>query len=386
MQDKESQAISHIFSSKSKKVAVSFSGGKDSLVVLDLAVRAGIEKAVFCDTTIEFEETIDYVHKIMDYYSINIDIVKAPITFDDMVERVQVPSRRLRWCCEVFKFGPIAQYARKEGLDAFFTGLRRDESNRRSVYSVEDNNPLIPFSQINPIINWSSADVWEYINRYSLPFNPLYEHFDRVGCWCCPYRSIADWKIIEQLYPEKVREFERGIERYGKKVGIHDLEKFVKGRGWTCWAPPIQHATAGLIRPCQDGTKDTVDYVISCNSPEEAKKVSILLPTLTENFLVFGSRLRVTILKNKVKRLSILVEKATGCVGCGACTSVCTEGALSIIDGSLWLDEDKCIQCERCLNGNLLKGACIVRNYSSRKNSYIITNEEEKIYEGIQTE
>ena len=56
----------------------------------------------------------------------------------------------------------------------------------------------------------------------------------------------------------------------------------------------------------------------------------------------------------------------------------CTEGALSIIDGSLWLDEDKCIQCERCLNGNLLKGACIVRNYSSRKNSYIITNEEEK--------
>jgi phosphoadenosine phosphosulfate reductase len=386
VQDKESVAIARVYEAKSKKVAVSFSGGKDSLVVLDLAVRAGIKKAVFCDTTIEFEQTLDYVRQMKDYYSIDIEVVRAPITFFDMVERIQVPSRRLRWCCEVFKFGPVAQYARKERLEAFLTGLRCDESNKRSLYTTEDNNPLVPFKQINPIIDWSSNDVWDYIKRYSLPFNPLYEHFERVGCWCCPFRTQKDWRIIEQLFPEKVSDFEKILERYGQKVGIKDMEEFIKGRGWTRWAPPVRHATAGLMRPCQDASKCTTDYVITCNSPDEASRVSTLLPTLTDDFIVFGSRLRVTVPSQKAKRLSILVEKAAGCIGCGACTSVCTEGALSIMNGRLNLDKERCVHCEDCLNGSLLKGACIIRNYSSRKNSYIMTNEDNSLPKDIEAE
>ena len=53
-------------------MAVSFSGGKDSLVALDLAVRVGVTKAVYCDTTADFDETVVYVAKLKDFYGIDL--------------------------------------------------------------------------------------------------------------------------------------------------------------------------------------------------------------------------------------------------------------------------------------------------------------------------
>ena len=86
-----------------KNIAVSFSGGKDSLVALDLAVRVGIQNAVFIDTTIEFEETKKYVNEIRDYYGIKFDVVKAPRDFFTLAEKIGFPSRRFRWCCDRWK-------------------------------------------------------------------------------------------------------------------------------------------------------------------------------------------------------------------------------------------------------------------------------------------
>jgi len=355
---------------------VSFSGGKDSLVVLDLAERAGIRKAIFCDTTIEFPETLKYVDKIRGAFSLEIETVRAPVTFFDMVGRLEVPSRRLRWCCDVFKFGPIANYARRNGIHAFLTGLRNDESSRRSGYMVNDRNPMLPFGQINPIIDWSSDDVWDYINRYSLPSNPLYDKFDRVGCWCCPYRTNEDWEKIKAYMPEHVKEFDGVLERCGNNLGIKDMNEFVNERGWTRWAAPVRRVTGGLITPCQGFTKDTMDMIVNCTGQDEMKKILALLPILTDDFLVVGKRIRITIPKSKKKRLSILLEKAMRCVGCGACTSLCKDGALQVREGILHFDRRLCHHCEDCIHGRKLRGACVMRNYSSRKISYLYTEEE----------
>jgi len=141
---RESYALAQLAEFKGKSVAVSFSGGKDSLVALDLAYRIGISKVVFCDTSIEFDETIDYVKFIEQFYGIEIDVVTAPRSFFSMVDHVGIPSRRLRWCCEVFKFGPLAKYAIENRLYGFITGLRKEESNRRANYKEIDDNPLVP--------------------------------------------------------------------------------------------------------------------------------------------------------------------------------------------------------------------------------------------------
>jgi len=125
MDNKESSALTQLIKLQDKNIAVSFSGGKDSLVAVDLALRSGIDRVVFSNTTIEFDETIHYVEKIGSYYDTQIDIIKAPITFFEMVDYVGLPSRRFRWCCDVFKFGPLARYAKQYNLFGFITGLRK---------------------------------------------------------------------------------------------------------------------------------------------------------------------------------------------------------------------------------------------------------------------
>lgn len=103
--EKESFALAELAELSKRNVAVSFSGGKDSLVVLDLAQRVGIKKAVFVDTTVEFDETVDYIRSVEDFYGFKIVVLRAPVDFFGMVGHIGVPSRRFRWCCDVFKFG-----------------------------------------------------------------------------------------------------------------------------------------------------------------------------------------------------------------------------------------------------------------------------------------
>ena len=85
-------------------MAVSFSGGKDSLVTLDLAIRSGISKAVYCDTTADFDETIPYVKKVRSFYGIDLETRRGTADFFDSIEHVGLPTRRARWCCEVHKY------------------------------------------------------------------------------------------------------------------------------------------------------------------------------------------------------------------------------------------------------------------------------------------
>ena len=67
------------------------------------------------------------------------------------------------------------------------------------------------------------------------------------------------------------------------------------------------------------------------------------------------------------KKPIALVEKAVNCVGCGACTATCKNNALCVENGYLEVRTDKCTHCLACLNTNLLKGACVFRNYSTRR-------------------
>lgn len=364
---KEVRALSELISIVDKNTAVSFSGGKDSLVALDLAVRAGIKRAVFVDTTIEFEETFHYVSIIRDFYDIDFAIVQAPTDFFSLVKLIGFPSRRFRWCCEVFKFAPLSDYSRQREIDYFVTGLRREEHFTRQDYQITDNNPLVIARQFNPIINWTTQDVWKYIWKYNLPINPLYEQFKRVGCWCCPFRTNKDWRILQEVYPEKMDQLKDALLNYSQQIGIKDVHKFVHEFGWTKWASPIERVTGGLFSPCTVEDKKQIDLMFSANNENQIQKIIDILPILTRDFFNFGKKLRVTLDKSLTKKLNTLIEKAINCVGCGACTSTCAEGALYLKGSCICVDESSCTHCLRCLNTKILRGACVVRNYSSSR-------------------
>ena len=356
-------------------MAVSFSGGKDSLVALDLAVRVGIKKAVYCDTTADFDETIQYVDRVRAFYGIDLLTAKGAAEFFDSIEHVGLPTRRARWCCEVHKYGPIARYAREKGIKAFVTGLRRNESPRRTLYTERDQNPMIPVWQINPILDWTTEDVWDYIHTYNLPYNPLYDKgLKRVGCWCCPYKSDPEWEEMRAIFPEKVESFEKVLETQANKLGIKDKERFINKRGWTKWISPQRRRVMGELRPCDSNNGSEFDVVnIKFHEAAESnsKKVARLLPVLTDLFTVMpDNSIKVTVgnLNKKQQKinLKILAEKSANCFSCGACTSVCPTGALKVDSLSVYVDENFCTHCGKCINGGLLRGACIARNYASK--------------------
>ena len=371
--EKESKALTTLLQLKNKnRLAVSFSGGKDSLVVLDIAQRAGIKKAVFCNTTIEFDETIEYTRKISNYFTLKMDFVEPQKSFFEMVEKIGVPSRRFRWCCDILKFAPLANYANDKHIKGFVTGLRRQESKRRKFYTENDKNPLMTTRQINPIIDWSTQDVWSYIRTYNLPYNPLYEKINRIGCWCCPYKSDSEWNLIREMIPNKMDMFEKCVSNYANQMKIYDKKRFLNG-GWKAYAPPLKKIIASVFQsePCQNPDVNHCNFFFRGQSEYQVERIVKILPIISDDYFYHGKKIRITLNDNNGTRvkLKILIEKAINCVGCGACTATCPTGALSIEDGTISVDESKCIHCGNCLHTKKVKGSCIMRNYNYRRQS-----------------
>jgi len=343
----------------SKNTYTCFSGGKDSLVALDLSIKSGIRKVVFCDTTIEFQETLDYIGQIESYYDIKIEIVSAPRPFFDIVYKIGFPSRCMRWCCKVYKFSPLAIFAREKKIQSYITGLRGEEHKRRKNYKKNDINKYIKIKQINPILDWSEQEIWAYIRGNKLPVNPLYKlGFKRVGCWPCPFKTKADWNLIEKFFPEKYKLLQDTLSillNECEGLGIKNLNDFIKDYKWTGYIRPQNSELKGKIEVMPENT------FINLENSNQIENMEKLIPILSKDYEIIRNSI---IINKKLQRqkVKILVEKALNCVGCGACVAFCK--SLSIKENSLIVDDNSCNSCLKCINTSLMRGACIVRNYS----------------------
>lgn len=240
---------------------VMFSGGKDSLVVMDLARKAGIKKSVYIKSPLEFKQTIKYVEKFPD-----VDIIGFNKDFFELCQKLCIPSRRMKWCCTVYKLTPIAIYNRKNNIKYNIRGVRREESSNREDYD-EIGDKKFPWVTVDPILDWTDKDVWRYIRKYNLPINPLYQVINRVGCWCCPFNSKKDWGAARDLMPQEYKKFKELINESSLSIDKEWKRHYIKG-GWSGWAYKT-----------------------------ELNRVATLLDS-----------------KNMLK-----VEKKLNCVGCGAC-------------------------------------------------------------------
>ncbi|RPJ53778.1 MAG: phosphoadenosine phosphosulfate reductase, partial [Methanobacteriota archaeon] len=161
---------------------VSFSGGKDSTAVLTLARKAGIDKAFFIDTGIEFPETIEFVRKS------GVEVVEKGGDFWAAAEKAGPPAKDHRWCCKLLKLYPLKRYLATIGPCITVQGNRWYESWNRASLEATSQNPENPL-QLNhsPIRNWRALEVYLYLWWQEIELNPLYDQgIERIGCYVCP--------------------------------------------------------------------------------------------------------------------------------------------------------------------------------------------------------
>lgn len=176
------------------RIAIAFSGAED-VVLIDLAVQLGVKPAVFClDTGRLHAETYRFIERVREHYQIEIDVLSPDaVALGDLVRAKGLYSFYRdghQECCGIRKVQPLRR--KLEQLDAWITGQRRDQNaDTRGVLATVEadtvfSSPTHPIVKFNPLAGWSAAQVWDHIDAYQVPYNPLHQQgYQSIGCEPC---------------------------------------------------------------------------------------------------------------------------------------------------------------------------------------------------------
>jgi len=173
-----------------KDIVFASSLGAEDQVIFDMISRLGLDIPVFTlDTGRLFQETYDLIDATEKKYNKKIKVffpkheAVEEMIAEDGVNSFYKSAELRKNCCHVRKLEPLSRALKP--YNAWICGLRRDQAETRSGVKVLelDGNGRI---KINPLINWTEEDVWNYINKYDLPYNKLHDKgFLSIGCAPC---------------------------------------------------------------------------------------------------------------------------------------------------------------------------------------------------------
>ncbi len=207
LREMEREAINMVKKGRANYVA--FSGGKDSEVALYIAWRAGVRKAIYANTGLEFPETERFVYNFADYLDIELIEVHPKIDFWKTLEEKGIPTKDNRWCTRYLK---IEQLKKFRGV--VVDGTRRYESLGRMMRS--GNRTLGNLKMIYPLLEWLALDVWLFIKWKGLPYNPLYDMgYERIGCFMCPSMLNSEFHNLKRTHPQLFKTWYDYLQSHG---------------------------------------------------------------------------------------------------------------------------------------------------------------------------
>lgn len=378
---------------------VAFSGGKDSVVALDLVQRAlphNCFKVLFGDTGMEFPDTYETVEKIKQICAeekIEFLQAKSKLKPENTWQIFGPPAVTIRWCCSVHKTTPQIMQLREvlqkpDFTGMAFTGVRGDESLSRSEYdAISYGGKHSGQYSCHPILEWNTAELFLYIYENGLTFNNAYKKGNtRAGCLVCPmsqgkhdYMKYKNYPDDTDLFINKIittsgknfskENYDRFVEqgywrtrKSGRELSFgHDKHVFeiVKGQNvitvqkkneyWKEWAKTIGQVTSlgdGEFSIAYEGKSYTIRTISTQEGGEQ-----FTFPNIENS-------------KSDIKFLSLfksVIIKSVYCVNCGYCAAECKSGCIDMANGVHISN-----QCKHCFSCHDIYSHCL--RYNSIKN------------------
>ncbi|MHA1906562.1 MAG: phosphoadenosine phosphosulfate reductase domain-containing protein [Candidatus Thorarchaeota archaeon] len=379
-------------------VVVGFSGGKDSLATYLVVEKAlGMSPPLFfVDTGLELPETLQHIKEFAGQRNAKIISDAAGDQFWESVDVFGPPARDFRWCCKVLKLGPAAQTIAEElgGSSLSFMGQRKLESFQRSIEPRVTSNPWVPGqTSANPIQNWNALEVWLYIFRENVPFNPLYNKgYHRMGCYLCPSSPLAEFASLKETHPDLHGRWDDKLNEWAEKLeyppewasyGFWRWKKLPNGQmllieseGLDIKAErpsPTESMKLEIVKgvsPCTAASfslegqfssgidLDRVSELMGIFGPTKlSEDLGVLRIKSGSNSIVLFSSGSLVIRGENERQIEQLAEKvsravtrAMFCQACGSCIPQCEEDALYLKNDKITVNEKKCIHCLKCDN------------------------------------
>jgi phosphoadenosine phosphosulfate reductase len=231
---------------------VCISGGKDSSVIQELCIMAGVKcEFVHNHTSVDHPETVYFVRKEQKRvqamgltFRVEIPRYKdgKQKTMWNLIEKKGLPLRIARWCCDELKEGGgkgryiITGVRWAESVRRKKTRALHEFNSRKKEYRImlnNDNDMKRRLNEscmrkssflLNPIIDWTNDDVWEFIKSRNIPYNPLYETgYKRIGCIGCPMNTKSRMEL--ERHPKYKAAYFRAATKYIehlKEAGLPD--------------------------------------------------------------------------------------------------------------------------------------------------------------------
>lgn len=398
-----------------ENIVLSFSGGKDSTVTADVVIKALSNPSlvhIFGDTTLEFPTTIEYASRYRKAHPLAIfqTAKNDEQVFYDVCEDIGPPARMMRWCCSMFKTGPITRIIngmyRSQQILTFY-GIRKSESVSRSKYNrIEDDAESVKIQQqtvASPIFFWKDIDIWLYILAEGIDFNAAYRlGYDRVGCWCCPNNNQRAQFLSRIYMPEESKKWRQFLIDFACKIGKPDPEVYVDSGKWKARQGGNGLPSAGdvKIRFTNCTTEDHAK-IYRLLRPFDDELIGMFVPfgilapelgkKLLHETIILDARTKVPILSVqpfnqdgydyavKVRTMNVAdheklqrmvgyqIRKFNACRKCLKCESLCRAGAISIIGDTYFIDPEKCVHCKMCMTAKYLDGGCTMDKYLRTK-------------------
>lgn len=384
MSEAEKQGKKVLQTTKVDYFLASFSGGKDSQVVLDLCTRAlppDAFQVIYSDTGYELPSSLELYQQVQDHYHAKFPTLKFSLAKNhesvlNYWDKIGTPSDSHRWCCTVMKTAPLYRTFKVPGTNKqarvlTIDGVRAEESVKRSSYERIGKGKHTNITNAHPILHWNTTEIFLYLFRYGLPINISYRKGKaRVGCIVCPFSTAWDDMVVKQQYPEELRPFEERITGWAQKLGVKDIDTYLKERKWKIKAlgnktetdvifqEKGSDITASIVHPNFSvytwlPTLGDFSYISKGNKDEGELRY---MGAVYRFEVLYGENGKVKFtLHNTNSKLSYLLKrvlyKNAYCVQCEVCEVDCPHGALSIVPRVV-IDKQKCKHCHKCLESH----------------------------------